>query len=685
MEPTRQVLWNIDNRILMYVFMAAALIFCINGIYERITFWRLGRQEKRTDNPVRRVKSILAYGIGHKRIFQESFPGLMHASIFYGFLILTIGTAVIAVQEDFGVPLFYGNVYLVLSFLMDLFGLLALMGVIMAAYRRYVKKPARLDNNLDDAVTLSLLFVILFTGFILEGLRMYAAGDNWAGWSPVGLAFAGLIKGLGISRFSAQSAHEVMWWGHMLLAFGFIAYLPFSKLFHLLVSPLNQFMRSFEPKGALVPLDLENEDIEQFGVSKIEEFTWKQLLDTDACVRCGRCQDSCPAHLSGKPLSPKKLIQDMKAHLAEKGPVLVKHKHNADTKSQIGVSALLAVDGEAGNEIMEKNLIGDVIDEETVWACTTCRSCEELCPVFVEQVGKTVDLRRNLVLMESSFSPEVQLAFKNMENNGNPWGVGWATRADWAKELQVPGSNDNQNAEVLYWVGCAGAFDERNKKVATAIVKILQKAGVNFAILGAEEKCCGDSARRMGNEYLFQSLAQENIETLNKHNFNTILTHCPHCYNTLKNEYPQFGGNYKVIHHTEYIRQLMEAGRIRPTVELAQKVTYHDSCYLGRYNEIYSAPRSMLTAIPGIKLVEMSRNLEKSFCCGAGGGRMWMEETIGQRINVMRAEQALEQEPEVVATACPFCLTMFDDGLKVLEGGNEIKTMDLAELVANAI
>lgn len=684
MEATRQILWNIGGKTVLYFLMVISFIFFVTGVYNRIILWRLGQKDNRLENMGERIKSILVYGIGHKRIFKDPYPGVIHASIFYGFLILTFGTAIVAVQADFGIPLLYGKFYLGLSLFLDLFGLLAIAGVIMAAYRRYIKKPERLDNTPDDAVTLALIFLVLVTGFMVEGLRMYSAGDNWAGWSPLGLVFAKIVEGVGVTKEFALSAHKLLWWGHMLLAFGFIAYIPYSKLFHLLTSPLNQFMRSLAPKGALVPLDLENDDLEDFGVGKIEEFTWKQLLDTDACTRCGRCQDNCPAHLSGKPLSPKQLTQDLKAHMLDKGRLLVELNENK-TGSGDGVAELTAAADEAVNEVFNKSLIGDVVTEDTIWSCTTCKACEENCPVFVEHVGKTVDMRRNLVLMESSFSPEVQLAFRNMENNGNPWGIGWASRADWAKDLQVPTVEENQNAEILYWVGCAGSFDDRNKKVAAAVVKILQKAGINFAILGAEEKCCGDSARRLGNEYLFQSLAQENIETLNSYNVKTIITHCPHCFNTLKNEYPQFGGRFNVIHHTEYITQLITTGKIKPTAGPVQKVTYHDSCYLGRYNNIYSAPRSVLAAIPGIEVVEMDRNLEKSFCCGAGGGRMWMEETLGRRINEMRAEQALEKNPEIVATACPFCLTMLDDGTKLLEAGERVRTMDLAELVENVI
>ncbi len=683
MEATRELLWNINGRSLMYLLMVISMAIFAWGTYSRIKLWRIGQKEERLDNLGLRIKSLVKYGFGHKRILKDSFSGFMHLIIFYGFLMLFIGTAIVAVQADFGLPLLYGKFYLFFSLTLDLFGIVALIGILMAAYRRYVKKVDRLENVTDDAISLTLIFLILITGFMLEGLRMYATSDTWSGWSPVGLLFANLAEVVLGNRTLAGSVYQIFWWGHLLLAFGFIAYIPYSKLFHILISPANQFLRSFAPKGALVTIDLEDEDIETFGVANIEEFTWKQLMDTDACTRCGRCQDNCPAYLSGKPLSPRKVIQDLKAHLEEKGSIL--SKLNQGTNSEKEIPAETAATDEAVNDILNKSLIGDVISEDTVWSCTTCRSCEEQCPVFVEQIDKTVDLRRNLVLMESSFPPELQATFRNMENNGNPWGVGWANRADWAKELEVPLAEEGEEIEVLYWVGCAGSFDERNKKIASSVVKILQQANIKFAILGTEEKCCGDSARRLGNEYLFQSLAQENIEVLNQYRFKKLLTHCPHCFNTLQNEYSQFGGNYEVIHHSDYIQELIQTNKIQLKEELPCKVTYHDSCYLGRYNDIYSSPRSILKAVPGVELVELNRSRENSFCCGAGGGRMWMEENLGERINVMRTKEAFEKESEIISTACPFCLTMFEDGVKELDSDSSIKVLDLAEIVEGSL
>ena len=466
----------------------------------------------------------------------------------------------------------------------------------------------------------------------------------------------------------------------MALAFGFIAYLPYSKLIHIVTAPLNMYFESLEPKGTLTYINMEDEDAETFGVAKLEEYTWKDLMDTDACVRCGRCQNNCPAHLSGKPLSPKQLIQDLRQHLTQKGEIILSNRQVLIQKGLYGSES--AAGSEEVNDILNQPLVGNVIEEDVIWACTTCRSCMEQCPVLIEHVPKVVELRRNQVLMESNFPPEAQISFRNMENNGNPWGMGWQTRADWAKGLGVAAISEEPDAEYLYWPGCSGAFDARNRKVSTALVKLLQAAGVKFAILGNEEKCCGDSARRLGNEYLYYSLAQENIETMKGYGVKKIITQCPHCFNTLKNDYPQLGGNFEVIHHAEFLAQLLREGRVKTNQSLEATVTYHDPCYLGRYNDIFSEPREILRTV-GANLVEMERSHEKSFCCGAGGGRMWLEESLGQRINEMRTEQVVACSANIVGTACPFCLTMLTDGIKVKEA--EVKALDIAEILAQSI
>ncbi|HML33964.1 (Fe-S)-binding protein [Sporomusa sphaeroides] len=673
MVPTREIYWNIHGHWIMYLLFVIVLgVFCY-GCYKHIRLWRIGQPEKRWDQLGTRLLSVLTYGFGHKRIVREGYPGLMHLGIFWGFVIAVIGTITVAIHTDAGLPVFQGNFYLGLSLLLDLGGLAAIMGIVMAMVRRYVLKPDRLDNKADDAFSLVLILLILITGFLLEGLRIAGTGDLWAAWTPVGqaasLLFAGLPQETIIKNF------QVFWWGHLILAFLFIAYLPYGKLFHILTGPINQFFRNLGPKSNVPLIDFEDENLESFGAEKIQEFTWKQLMDTDVCISCGRCQDNCPAYLTEKPLSPKALGQALKFHLHAAGGEIIA----ADKTEEAGAGAQEAAAAMEGGT----SLIGDVVEPDTIWSCTTCRSCEEQCPVFVEHVNRIIEMRRYLTLMESEFPPELQVIFRNMENNSNPWGVGWANRADWAKELEVTKLAESSEVEYLYWVGCAGSFDDRNKKVATAVIKLLQKAGIAFAILGTEEQCCGDSARGLGNENLYQTMAMANIETMNNYGVKKIIASCPHCYNTLKNEYPQLGGNFQVVHHTELLKQLIKEGKLQPEGQ-GMKVVYHDSCYLGRYNNIYDEPREILTAVPNVTLVEPERNRERSFCCGAGGGRMWMEEHLGRRINEERAEEAIRTGSDVIATACPFCLTMLDDGAKA-KGNEEIQVLDLAEILLKVI
>lgn len=673
--PTREIYWNISGHNWMYLLMVVSFVIFLWGFYRRYQLWRLGKPENRLDQKGRRLAKVIAHGFGHRRILREPVPGTMHFLVFWGFLIFAVGTFIVALDADLGTSLYRGWLYLGLTILLDAAGLLAILAILVFLGRRYITKPERLDYKTDDLLSLLIIFFIIATGFLLEGIRIIAAGDPWALWSPVGLGVAKILSG--VNSETLKGVHELTWWVHLSLAFGFIAYLPYSKLIHIFASPLNQFFASLKPKGELEFLDLEDEEAETFGIEKLEHFTWKQLFDTDACTRCGRCQDNCPAYLSKKPLSPKEFTQDLRNYLNEEGGYLLKQRQSILPESE--------APGESAADREETKLLGDVFSEESIWACTTCRSCQEQCPVFVEHVDKMIGLRRNLVLMESSFPPEIQAVFKNLENNGNPWGTGWATRADWAEGLDVKTLAEDANVEYLYWVGCAGAFDERNKKVAADLTYLLRQAGISFAILGTEEKCCGDSARRIGNEYLYQMLATENIETLNNYGVKKIITHCPHCFNTLKNEYPQLGGNFQVIHHTELLWQLISEGKLALEKPVAGAVAYHDSCYLGRYNDIFEAPRSILKKVPGLELKEMNRRREKSFCCGAGGGRMWMEENIGTRINEMRSEEAMGTGAKVIAGNCPFCLTMLEDGIKAKDRAEEVKVFDIAEIVRKSL
>jgi len=678
---TRQVYWNVEGHHWLYLFFIVALAIFGYGVYKRVKLWKLGQPENRWKDVWPGIKDVIVYTFAHKRILKDGYPGLMHAGIFFGFLFLAFATAIITLQADFALQIFHGWLYLFIKVTANLFGLAALIGIIVAAYRRYIQRPDRLDNKPDDAITLALLFAILLTGFIIQGARIAVLPDPWAGYAFVGQWMAIPLKAM-LNEAQLLSLHVFLWWLHLALAMAFIAYFPYSKLFHILLGPLNQFFRNRGPIGIPEPIDFEDESIETFGKSQLREFSWKALFNTDVCLRCGRCQDNCPAYLSGKHLSPKRIIQDMRVLMEETGVAL--QEQNKVLAQAAGQEAAAASESEEAEEWTGRALIGEVIPEEDLWACTTCRSCEQQCPVFVEHVDKTIDMRRNLVLMETRFPAEAQLAFRNMENNGNPWGIGWTTRADYLTGLGVKTYEEDPNAEYLYWPGCSGAFDARNQKVSAALVKLLQAAGVHFAILGNDEKCCGDSARKLGNEYLFFSLATENIEVMKGYGVKKIITQCPHCYNFLKNEYPQLGGDFEVIHHTVFLLDLVKSGKLKLSNADRKTVTYHDSCYLGRYNEIYEQPRELLKAV-GLNLKEMAHTGEKSFCCGAGGGRMWLEEHEGLRINEMRTDEAIAVKPDYVGTACPFCLTMINDGIAAREAGEQVKALDIAEILEKAL
>ncbi|MFC1592311.1 (Fe-S)-binding protein [Thermodesulfobacteriota bacterium] len=626
-----------------------AVVICIAGLIRRSKLWMMGQPGEGCDCVGTRIKDFLVYGILHGRILREPYPGLMHVCIFCACLIPVL--VIICVQANVLYPAVFGNV---MSLLLDIIGALGLLGIGLAAFRRYIQKPDRLsDTRREDAIVIIWVAAIILLGFCIEGLRLAITGEGGQ-WAPVGsiasFVFAPFPQGFQVPL------HSLLWRVHFFLVLALVACIPYTKFLHIITSAVNIFLRNYGLPGDFKRIDFET--AETYGVANMEEFSRKQLFDLDACTRCGRCQDNCPAHLSEKHLSPKKLLQDMKGHLEAKA---------------------------AGAPEGEKSLIGDVIENEIIWDCTMCLNCTEHCPVFDTTVDKTIELRRYLVMTDPNFPSEAQGVFRNMENNSNPWGVGAHTRGEWAQELGVKTASDGEPFDILFYPGCAGAFDDRYKKVATAVVKILQKAGVNFAILGAEEGCCGDSARRLGNEYLFETLVQTNVGIMNGYGVKKILAICPHCFNSLKTEYPHYDGNYEVVHYTEFLLQLISEGKIKLNSSQPMKVCYHDSCFLGRYNQIYSAPRRVLESVGGISLVEMDRNLNSSFCCGAGGGRMWLEEDVGKRINEMRTDMALEKNPDCIATACPYCMTMLDDGIKTREKTESVKSLDIAEIILNAL
>ena len=716
--PTRIIYWNIVGHLILYLFVAAGAAAFLYGIYRRWRNWALGKPEVRWDKPWERVKSLLGNTVLHLSVLKEAYPGIMHLCIFYGFVVLALGTAVVLLQADLGLHVFYGSFYLWLSLALDVLGLLGVIGLLLAAFRRYVLRPKRLDSVADDAITLAALLVILLTGYALEGLRMAAAGDQWALWSPVGLLVArwfgaalgagGILAPAAAGVVALESWHRYLWWFHMLLAVGFVSYIPYSKLFHVFLAPANQFLKNLGPKGVLSLVDIENS--ETFGASRLDEFTWKQLFDTDACTRCGRCQDQCPANAAGKTLTPKGVVQNMRQTLEKYGPILAQTRAKvrakllaeaAGGKAQKKGRGRPVIDPAKEYEAMEEavaelelpSLIDDIVTEDVLWSCTTCRSCEDQCPIFVEIIPKIIEMRRYLILMESRMPTEAGRTLRNLQNNGNPWGLARTARADWMAKTEVRHLQPGDEVEYLLWVGCFGAFDDRSKAITEATIKILKAAGVEFGVIGGGETCCGDSARRLGNEYLYQTLARENIESLKAYTFKKIVTACPHCLNALKNEYPQLGGadgspgpGYQVVHHSQLIAELLATGKLKLGTKLegeAARVTFHDPCYLGRYQGEFAAPRQVIQAAGG-KIIEMPRHGPTSFCCGAGGGRMWLEEEAAHKVNARRAEQALGTKAGTVITACPYCLQMFDDGLKAVGEQRDI-TKDLAEIVARLI
>lgn len=597
-------------------------------------------------------------------IWQEIYPGTMHFFIFWGTILNFLGKIVRLFSYPVGLTNPPQNIFLYASFISEIGGILGLMSGCMAVVRRYIIKPSRLDTKLDNSLIFIWMFLILLTGYLIKGYRIASVGidppPNWLSWAPISYWVSRLILIL-----PSKPLNELLVWHrvliHVIPVFLFFAYVVIgrSQMQHMFLAPLNVFFRSLKPRGALNPI-LDFEEAETFGVRDISEFTWKQLLDLEACTACGRCQDVCPVHLSEKPLSPKRMLQNLKEHLRREGPKLLS---TAIEKRE------------------PKPIIGTIVSEDELWACTACMACEEMCPIYVEHIGRNVDLRRYQVLMETKYPPEVKQLFKNLQNNSNPWGMGRGLLAEWIKGLGVKKFSEEVDPEILFWVGCAGSYDDRNQKAAASLVKILQAIGVRFGILGIEEGCCGDPARRLGNEYLFQTLAKANIKVLHGYGVKKILTTCPHCFHTLKNEYPQFGGGFQVIHYTQFLAELLNIGKLKLTKPIDKVITYHDSCYLGRGNQVYDAPRRILRAIPGLKLAEMERHRTRSFCCGAGGGRMWMDEKIGKRINQMRVDQAIQAKAALIGTACPYCLTMLGDGIKEKGQEETIAVFDLSELV----
>ena len=627
----------------------------------------LGRPVPRPGDVPRQLAREGSHVLGQRKLFLRPLPGLMHALIFWGFLVLLttiVEAAAQIIDPDFAIPWIGRTGWL--GGLQDVFAGLVLVGVAIALWIRLVQRPERFIGSHTRAAYLILAWItlIVLTLFAANGLRIsQAINESPVAWTPISHLFAAPFEGL--SSGAQAALEQAFLWVHLALIFGFLVYIPYSKHLHIATAFINVFFSNTGPRGTLTPLPISMEALEageqSLGAATITDLTRKELLDLYACTECGRCQSACPAWNTGKPLSPKLLVMDLRDQLFAEGPRILEA-------------------GDLGGSHEAAPLVPEVVSDEVVWACTTCGACMQECPVDIEHIDTIVDLRRNLVMGESRFPPEAAALLRSLENTNNPWGMPQADRATWAEGLDVPLVADGETApEVLYWVGCAGAFDDRAKKIAQATARVLQRAGISFGILGPRELCTGDPARRMGNEYLFQTLAEQNVETLSEAGARTILATCPHCFNTLRNEYPQYGGRFEVLHHTEFFARLIAEGRLRPTEEVRTLVAYHDPCYLGRHNEVYREPREMLEAVPGLQTVEMPRHGARALCCGAGGARMWMEEGIGKRINQERADEAASTGAETVGVACPYCLIMLDDGARTR--GDETTVLDVAQIL----
>jgi Fe-S oxidoreductase/nitrate reductase gamma subunit len=672
------------------VFWGAAVFFAL-AMARHLRVFAAARNASPTDHPLRRLSGTIRYGLVQTRMFRDWQAGALHFGIFWGFVLLTIGTANIVtgglIQAIVSIP-FDGALWAAINALQNVVAVVVLACVAWAIWRRVVVRPARLTLSRHAIDILVLIGAVVATELAAQVFEVAAHG-------PIDGAFVSNALGgamTGADAVVLQALFSITWWAHIVLVAVFLCYLPFGKHLHIATAIPNIALRKIRPRGELPAMDLEAEDA-TFGVRTVADLSWKDLLDGFTCTECGRCQEACPAWNTGKPLNPKTFIMGIR-HEAVEAEASLPLIPNSPTVRAAGLDDTLTP------EAVARPLVDAAIPYEAVWDCLTCGACVEACPVTIEHVDKIVGLRRNLVLEDSRFPQELTGAFRGMESVANPWGQPPSARLDWAKGLAFPvrtvaevqAAGDLDTLEVLYWVGCAAAFDDRNRRVARAVVTCLDAAGVSFAVLGQEESCTGDPARRMGNEYVFQILAGQNIETLNRYRMGerTIVTACPHCFNTIGNEYGQLGGSFTIRHHSEYLSGLVAGGRLALGADglPERSVTYHDSCYLARYNGVIAAPRDVLGAIPGVELVEMENSGRQTFCCGAGGGRMWMEETRGTRVNAARTLQVLETGASTVATACPFCMVMLRDGLNDAgrsAGEDAVSAQDISELLAAAI
>lgn len=729
MNATREIMWNLNtlpNVIGLYGLLFVSLAIGLNGIMRRSQLWASGTAAPEyTGSWLERLDDLIQCGLFQKKVARgKSGSAIAHLLVYLGFLVLLFTTTMVFIHHDLGIKIYQGEFYLWVTIFSDIFGVLLLAGVLYFGYRRHIQQADAAHFSRNEDFILAMLALLVVQGYVLEGLRIYVTNDPWALYSPIGWLFA---QGAWfMSEGQARFVHFLTWWFHTLTVYAFVALFPYTKFFHILSSPLNLFFsRTKRPKGALPFIgDIQTlmEQGEEFslGLGTIKDYSWKNLLDLDACTQCGRCQEVCPAYLSGKPLSPKWMILDTR-----------NHAHALLTENKIASPGNLPAPAVALDRALATNVLlpfnavrkegdsfhaegvyraqspavqqavrtlggsadaaiaGDVMDPNVFWTCNTCMACVEACPVGINHVDQIVGNRRNLTMMQGQIPHEAQATLRSLESLGNPYGPAEA-RIKWLEGLDVPLLQPGDAVDYLYWVGCVSAFDPRKQKIAKALVSIMQKAGLSFGVLGTMEGCSGDPARRLGEENLFQTLAKQNIELLKSVSFKVLVANCPHCFNTIKNEYPQFGNlgegrEPEIIHHSQLLKQLIAEDKL-PLKEGALKdVTFHDPCYLGRYNDEYDAPRSSLKAVKGLKIIEMERSREKGLCCGAGGGHFWMDLKIGERVNSIRAQEAADTGASTVATACPFCMQMMEDGVKLTHNDNRLDVRDIAEVIAERL